>query len=194
MLIYTACPNTVCIPHDASVIGPDAVLAVPVSKERRGKVVDVRTTDVETGEISGEFRAIHVRVPKSPFESDFLMAAQKPLKALFKRRHEIGSECMWVLILLLSDLDFHNLVQVSPSVIARENGMHRQNVARAIRKLVEIGVLVEGAKVGVYRSYRLNPEFGWKGSVVDHHIALRARMKAARIEGVVSDDHPSASG
>lgn len=83
---------------------------------------------------------------------------------------------------LLSELDFHNALQVSPSDIARKIDMYRPNVVKAINRLVEIGVLIEGTKVGMNRTYRLNPEFGWKGSSVDHHLALRARMKKANIK------------
>ena len=35
-----------------------------------------------------------------------------------------------------------------------------------------------------YRSYRFNPEFGWKGRSVDLHMALRQRMKAANMQVV----------
>jgi hypothetical protein len=149
------------------------------------KVVDVRTTDPQTGEVLAEMRAIHVRTPRSAFGTGFLMTAQKQLAYLVTIRREISGECMWVMIHLLSELDFHNAVQVSPTDIARKVDMYRPNVVRAIKRLVEIGVLLEGGRVGMHRSYRLNPEFGWKGSSIDHHIALRARMKKANLKVVV---------
>ena len=35
---------------------------------------------------------------------------------------------------------------------------------RSIKRLIALGVILEGPKIGISRSYRLNPEFGWKGS------------------------------
>ena len=34
--------------------------------------------------------------------------------------------------------------------------MNRHNVNRSIKKLIELGVVLEGVKIGVSRSYRLN--------------------------------------
>ena len=42
--------------------------------------------------------------------------------------------------------------------------MNRHNVNRSIKKLIELGVILEGVKIGISRSYELNPNFGWKGS------------------------------
>ena len=35
--------------------------------------------------------------------------------------------------------------------------MNRHNVNRSIKKLIELGVILEGVKIGISRSYRLNP-------------------------------------
>ena len=42
--------------------------------------------------------------------------------------------------------------------------MHRQHVQRSIKRLIQLGIILEGVKIGISRSYRLNPSFGWKGS------------------------------
>ena len=34
--------------------------------------------------------------------------------------------------------------------------MNRHNVNRSIKKLIELGVVLEGVKIGISRSYRLN--------------------------------------
>jgi DNA-binding transcriptional ArsR family regulator len=160
-----------------------------VEKDKFGRLFDIRASDAATGEVMGEMVALHIRAPKSPFGSDFYMGALKPLDRLVDMRREIGAETMWVLLKLIgSHLDFHNLVQVSPSELAKKLDMHRPNVSRSIKKLVELGVLLEGAKVGMYRSYRLNPHFAWRGNVVEHHATIRSldkRMKEANIKGVV---------
>ena len=55
--------------------------------------------------------------------------------------------------------------------------MNRHNVNRSIKKLIELGVVLEGVKIGVSRSYRLNPNFGWKGSAKGHREALHEHLK-----------------
>ena len=64
--------------------------------------------------------------------------------------------------------------------IARDLGMQRQNVQRSIKRLMELGVILEGVKIGVSRSYRLNPSFGWKGSAKGHREALHEHLKVIK--------------
>ena len=54
--------------------------------------------------------------------------------------------------------------------------MNRHNVNRSIKKLIELGVILEGVKIGISRSYRLNPNFGWKG----HREALHEHLKVIK--------------
>ena len=70
-----------------------------------------------------------------------------------------------------------------------ELDMQRQNVQRSIKRLMALGVLLEGPKIGISRSYRLNPEFGWRGSGKNHIATLdlerKKRMANAGIKGVI---------
>ena len=52
--------------------------------------------------------------------------------------------------------------------------MHRQHVQRSIKRLIQLGIILEGVKIGISRSYRLNPNFGWKGSAKGHRGPARA--------------------
>ena len=61
--------------------------------------------------------------------------------------------------------------------------MQRQNVQRSIKRLMELGVILEGVKIGVSRSYRLNPSFGWKGSAKGHREVLHEHLKVIKIRG-----------
>ena len=56
--------------------------------------------------------------------------------------------------------------------------MQRQNVQRSIKRLMALGVLLEGPKIGISRSYRLNPEFGWRGSGKNHIATLDLERKS----------------
>lgn len=86
---------------------------------------------------------------------------------------ELNLDQFRVLMMLLADLDYENFIQVQQIEIAEKIGMQKTNVSRAIRNLIEFGIIFEGPKIGRSRSYRLNPEFGWKGTVSNHKKALR---------------------
>lgn len=60
---------------------------------------------------------------------------------------------------------------------------------RAIKRLVEVGAIIKGPKIGLNFSYKLSPTFGWKGSAKKHVYALdkhrKERLKAAGITKVL---------
>ena len=58
---------------------------------------------------------------------------------------------------MLARLDYENLIQVNQAEVSEQVGMNRHNVNRSIKKLIELGVILEGVKIGISRSYRLNP-------------------------------------
>jgi predicted transcriptional regulator len=96
-----------------------------------------------------------------------------------------------VLFALLERLDFENFINASQADIANELEMHRSSVNQAIKRLIASEAVIEGPKVGINRTYRLNPNFGWKGSVGNHKKAvsdqMRQRMEKAGIVGVVEN-------
>jgi hypothetical protein len=70
--------------------------------------------------------------------------------------------------------------------------LQRSHFSRAIKKLLAEEILIEGAKLGQHKSYRLNAYYGWKGSTENHNTALekdpiplKDRMKESGIDGVV---------
>ena len=76
---------------------------------------------------------------------------------------------------MLARLDYENLIQVNQAEVSEQVGMNRHNVNRSIKKLIELGVILEGVKIGISRSYRLNLNFGWKGSAKGHREGVSAR-------------------
>ena len=81
-----------------------------------------------------------------------------------------------VLFQLLAVLNYENDIQVSQAAIARNLGMLPPSVNRSVKRLVEIGCILEGPKIGRSVTYRLNPSFAWKGSAANHKKALQDRM------------------
>lgn len=94
---------------------------------------------------------------------------------------------------LLEQLDFENAIIVNQSEIARDLDMQRQNVNKAIKRLIKAGALLEGPRLGMSRSYQLNPYFGWKGSPKSHSSALEERMKEAGLSVVEGNKPPEKS-
>jgi len=82
-----------------------------------------------------------------------------------------GSEFK-VLMMLIARADFYNSIIVNQTSMAKELGMHRQHVNKAIRRMVRKGILVIGPKAGITPTYILSAEFGWKGEAKGHVIAL----------------------
>lgn len=134
--------------------------------------------DSETGEIIDGFVAYVVPKRKNGFGQGWLAMAQNGAEIL--AQSNLSGNDFKVLMKLLSVLDYENLIQVSQAEIARELNMHRQHVQRSIKRLLDLGILLEGVKIGISRSYRLNPNFGWKGSAKGHREALTDHLKLVR--------------
>ena len=134
--------------------------------------------DSETGEIIDGFVAYVVPKRKNGFGQGWLAMAQNGAEIL--AQSNLSGNDFKVLMKLLSVLDYENLIQVSQADIARELDMHSQHVQRSIKRLLELGIVLEGVRIGISRSYRLNPNFGWKGSAKGHREALHEHLKVVK--------------
>ena len=145
---------------------------------------------METGEIM-EGAVLGMFFPKrqNGFREGWVAMAQEPMMALAKS--DLGAQEMRVLFAVLAKLDFENFLLLSVADLAREIGMQRPNVSAAISKLEAFGVLLRGPKAGRSSTFRLNPSFGWRGSASNHQKALKERMRASNITGVVPSRDPN---
>ena len=123
----------------------------------------------DQGEIVGGFVAVIRPKQKSSFQRHFTMN-QDALKILAK---ELTGEQFKVLMLMLADLDYENFIQIAQADIADALEMQKTHVSRAVRALLDVGVIFEGPKVGRSKTYRLNEQVGWKGTVSNHKKALK---------------------
>lgn len=129
----------------------------------------VTQIDLETGEDLGGFVAVVRPKQKSAFQRHFTMN-QAALELLAKT---LTGEQFKVLMMLLASLDYENFIQVAQADIAEKLEMQKTNISRSVKRLINLGVIIEGPKIGKSKSYRLNPHFGWKGSVSNHKKALK---------------------
>lgn len=141
--------------------------------------------DPETGEILDGYMAWIM--PKKPngFGQDWHAMANQAWDLI--ATSDLDGQDFKVLATLMARLDFENLIQVPQVEIAEKLNMKRQNVNRSVKRLIEMEILLEGPRIGRSRSFRLNPNFGWKGSAKNHHEALKERMEQAGLSVVESD-------
>jgi len=139
---------------------------------------------LDTGELM-EGAVVGMFFPKreNGFKAGWIAMAQEPMMKLAKS--DLGAQEMKVLFGVLAKLDFENFLLLSVADLAKEIGMQRPNVSAAISSLEKLGVLLRGPKAGRSSTFRLNPDFGWKGSASNHKKALRERMQASNIRGIV---------
>lgn len=129
------------------------------SKERR-----LGTVDIDTGElIDGVPVFVGQRAPHS--YGDRWMQMSQDALTVIARDQTLGLVDHRVLASLNARLDFENWLAVSQVEIARDLNLAPSQVSRALRKLRAKRILLDGPKVGRSRTLRLNPHFGWKGSV-----------------------------
>jgi hypothetical protein len=153
--------------------------------------MDLATVDLNTGDVKD---GVFVYCPKkqhSLFSGEgFVMMSQ--LRSDMLANSDLDGTTFRVLFKLISILDMDNLIAINQSELATEMGLQKQHFSRSIRRLIAEQILIEGAKLGQHKSYRLNAYYGWKGSTENHSAALEVdpiplsdRMKQSGIERVV---------
>ena len=139
--------------------------------------VGVGQAALATGELlEGAQLAVMWPKRRNGFREGWVAVSQNPMLELAKA--DLGAEASRVLFLVLGRLDFENWINLNQAAEAAGIGMKRPNFARALRKLIDLGVVLPGPKVGRNATFRLNPSFGWKGSAKGHNDALTERMRA----------------
>ncbi|WP_412057922.1 hypothetical protein [Bartonella sp. DGB2] len=114
----------------------------------------------KTDKVAGDFIAYVVPKRKNEFGKNWFAISQNAA-FLFSKSNLTGSDFR-VLMCLFAQLDFENLLIVNQAEIARELDIKPQNIQRSIKQLIDLNALLEGPKIGINRSYRLNPQFGYK--------------------------------
>jgi len=155
------------------------------------KIMDLATVDLNTGDIKdGVFVYCSKKQHSSFSKGGFMVLSQERSDMLGDS--DLDGTTFRVLHKLIGILDMDNLIAINQAELATRMKLQKQNLNRSIKKLLAEGIIIEGAKLGQHKSYRLNAYYGWKGSVENHNAALEIdpiplsdRMKQSGIEGVV---------
>lgn len=154
---------------------------------------EVGSVDLETGEILPHVLvAMQQKIPNG-FAEGWVAMAQSAADLFAGIKNTDDHRVLWM---LLAQLNFENDIRIEQSAIAEKLGMQRPNVSRSIKRLQELGIIVEGPKVGRSRTYKLDPAYGWKGSSANHQKALRTaeKAKAAGLSVVKGGQRQEAGG
>jgi biotin operon repressor len=151
----------------------------------------VRQVDAITGEVLEGFVVSVLPKRRNGFLNGWVAMSNEAHLIFAARRKDFGEDGFGVMFFLLTKLDYENNLLINQAEVARSLGMYRQNVQRVVKRLISIGVLLEGPKAGQSRTYRLNPNFGWKGSAENHVKALDDYRKGSFQKP--SDDDPQDS-
>jgi DNA-binding transcriptional ArsR family regulator len=131
--------------------------------EARFQVRNVSTIDTDTGEVLDAVPVMFVG--KQRWAEESVIVFQQAAEALAINR-ELGDEARRVALYLIGHLSYENWVHVRQTAVADALGMKQPSVARALKRLVEHHVLVQGkVKLGRSYPYRLNSHVGWRGRV-----------------------------
>ena len=74
-----------------------------------------------------------------------------------------------MVLLLICELDFENWIPISQSQIARKMGVTRAVVHKHIRRLRELGIVLDGGRgPGGFKRMKLSAAYAWKGKATGH--------------------------
>jgi predicted transcriptional regulator len=81
-----------------------------------------------------------------------------------------------VMLLLMGNLEFENYITIKQVAIAEKLEMDKSVVSRAMRLLIAKGIILK-VKDGTTTGYKLNPHYGWKGTVSNMQIEKERIVK-----------------
>ncbi|BBL77396.1 helix-turn-helix domain-containing protein [Methylomagnum ishizawai] len=108
---------------------------------------------------------------------------------------ELTGKSLKVLLYLWAHLDFENFIHIPQVEIANKLKLHKQDVSKYVALLEKKGILIRGPKQARSFSFRLNPNFGYKGDPVGK--VYRTRNGRCEFHVVDGDDYivpPTAPG
>lgn len=101
--------------------------------------------------------------------------AQKPTLLVTSQDHEVGGVGLRVLLALRDRLDRDEKASLDQSELARGLSLRVQHVHRAIKKLVGLGIILEGPRIGIHRSFQLNPDSSLKDPAKERLVLRRVK-------------------
>ncbi len=135
----------------------------------------VHVVNEKTGEKKDGF-FIYVPYPKPKIKGNrWMMTFQDSLINIATDKDMTG-ETLKVMLLLMGNLDFENYIHVKQVELAKTLEMQKTNVSRSIKLLVNKGIILK-VKEGRTAGYKLNPNYGWKGTAANRDKEINRIVK-----------------
>jgi predicted transcriptional regulator len=123
----------------------------------------VQTVNQKTGE-KKEGYFVYIAYPKPKITGNRWMMTFQDSLAKIATDDDMTGQTLKVMLLLMANLEFENYITIKQVAIAKELKMHKPDVSKAMRLLVDKGIILK-VKEGTTAGYKLNPHYGWKGKV-----------------------------
>lgn len=131
-----------------------------MSKRRR-----LGAIDLDSGELVNDAR-IYDAQKKVGFQLlygwNYCFMAQNGMLKIAADKDLTGQQ-LRVFLYVTAKMDFENFLRVRQEDIAQELDMQKADVSRAMKALEKKGVLQRGPKVAQSYTWRMNPNYGYKG-------------------------------
>lgn len=153
------------------------------------KYRDLTVTDNKTGEVLDRLPIYCPKKLHSSFSTrGFSSVAHDALIMLAES--DLDGVTIKVLIRLIASMGMENLIAVNQSELAKGMGLHKSNFSKAVRTLLEREIIIENSeKIGRTKTYRLNPNYAWRGSTKNHIEAIENyednRTKSTKVSKTV---------
>lgn len=129
-----------------------------------------------------------IGTPKGGWEKDWLRLFQAKLAEIAALRLTgIEHSVLWV---MLSYMDFNNYTHVSQSKIATLCGSSRPVISKAVKRLVEVGIVEIEESPGGVHLYKISDLWFWKGSDQNLKVSRANHLVNDRDDSSAEDKNP----
>lgn len=156
-------------------------------KKKNKRIIQI---DQRTGqELRGT--VVYFAPKRRIYPEGFITMSQEGLKAIYESPN-LNKPELRLLILLLSEVDYENVIPYTQSEFTRRHNLNKSTVCRNWGKLVDEGILSLIKKIGQNKYYLINSEYAWKGKVRNYrntHEHLELPGVQEFLDGVSEDDN-----
>jgi predicted transcriptional regulator len=122
-----------------------------------------------------DFCGIDFEYSKIDIAEGAIMTFQDSLELIATDKDMTG-QTLKIMLLLMSNLELENHITIKQVTIAEKLKMYKSDVSKAMRLLVAKGIILK-VKDGTTTGYKLNPNYGWKGTVSNMQIEKERIVK-----------------
>lgn len=145
------------------------------------KVTGVSDAGIQTQDMGllspDEF--VFMAIPRVQYKMQgWFMGIQQAFIAMAKDK-ELTGETRRVLDYMMGVMDFDNFVGIEQKQIAEELDMQTSHVSRAIKKILEKGIVTLGPRFGKVKTYKMNWNYAWKGKAINRQKLIAKSYREA---------------